>query len=69
MSEVLGASAELLGRLVGWLTRRETISSFLELLGGTSIVVGLAGWSVQAALVVLGVMLVATSYRWNRPEE
>lgn len=65
MSEAVGLLAEVLGRLLGWLLRRETATSLLELLGGTSIVVGLAEWSASAALVALGVMLIATSYRWN----
>lgn len=69
MTEVLGGLAELLGRLVGWLLRRETVTTFVELLGGTSIVVGLAGISLDVALVALGVMLLATSWRWNAKNE
>lgn len=65
MSEAVGLLAEALGRLVGWVLRRETVTSALELLGGTSIVVGLAEWSVSAALVALGTMMIAVSYRWS----
>ena len=69
MTEAAGWFAEGLGRLIGWLTRRAVVSTLLELLGGTSIVVGLAGWSVDAALVVLGAMLLVASWRWNLKSE
>lgn len=70
MSEVVGQLAEALGRLVGWLTRRTTVTTGIELLAATAGIVGVAGISRDLALIALSAMLFLFSWRMNHnPEE